>query len=199
MTVTAEIADPGSDVLSRSIAREIIETLRSFRNFALVGIVATIVHYLVLILLISGNVIQSLVVANMLGFCSAIFVSYAGNRFFVFDGKHGHLSGFIALAAGALTAAGIHTGLLVGLTEGQVFTFLGGPMSALGGQVLIDLWRGVLAVLPEFVAQNLVGQTPLSMSTTAAFFIASGVAAVLTYCWNRFVVFQSKCTKTVQP
>ena len=172
--------------------RKVLSTLRSFRAFIIVGLIATLIHYVVLKLLMGGDSAMPLILANILGYCSALIVSYTGNRYFVFEAKRGHLNGFAVLVVGYLIVLAIHTGIIVGLTDGAIMETMNSWLAPFGGQLLLNMWFGIVNFLPPSWSANLTGETGLSMSTTAAFFFASGAAAVLTYGWNRFVVFQPK-------
>ena len=192
-------ADTGTEPGAQpTLMQKIAEIGRSFQAFLLVGIAATIVHYAVLQTVLKSGVTESLAYGNMLGFCSGLIISYTGNRFLVFDGKRSHLSGLLWLLAGYFVVMLIHTGLIVGLAEGGLFRFLSGPAATFGGALLLSIWDGVLTLLPSGLVKSLTGETTRELSTTAAFLVATGTAAVLTYCWNRFVVFQPKAAKTAQ-
>ena len=167
-------------------------TLRSLRAFAAVGILATLVHYVILEALLKTGAIPSLALANAIGYCSALVVSYTGNRYFVFDGKRGHLDGFFILVIGYLLVLALHTGLILGLTGGQIISTLEGPLAPVGGSFLTGIWYGLLDTFPAGLTEFLIGDNRTQLSTTPAFLAASGTAAVVTYFWNRLVVFQIK-------
>lgn len=82
--------------------------------YALVGVLATAVHYLVLVMLVETAGIDSGVAAGVGAVCGA-FVAYAGNRRFTFasDAPHARaLPRFLAVAAAgvASSAAFVHAG-----------------------------------------------------------------------------------------
>ena len=175
--------------------------IRSVAAFVVVGLVATLWHYGMLKLLTGGIVSLPLAVANVAGYCSALMISYLGNRYFVFTAKRNHLDGFFLLALGSLIAIALHTGLVVGLAEGSLLGAFDSWLAPYGGRLVVDTWTGFFSLLPQGWSQVLQGETPLSLSTTAAFICATFASSVLTYAWNRFVVFQPKhadATKVLQ-
>ncbi|MCI5046285.1 MAG: GtrA family protein [Aquisalinus sp.] len=190
MTLTANITGETEASTHVPATPPLRGLLSSLGAFALVGIAATIVHYLVLMLLLKTGLVASLIAANLLGFAAALLVSYIGNHVYVFDGGRSHVQGFAIMVAGYLGVMAFHTTLMIGLTEGQIFAFLQGPAAPFGGAALLGLWYGVLDILPAWLSQHMAGDTPLTTSTTIAFLASSGSAAVLTYCWNRFIVFK---------
>ena len=165
---------------------------RSIGGFVLVGLLATLWHYGVLKLLTSGAITLPLALANVIGYCSALMISYTGNRYFVFTGKRGHMDGFTWLAVGYLIALCVHTGIMIGLTGGDLLSAFDSWLAPYGGWLIVDIWTGILSVLPHNLSSLMQGETPLSVSTTLAFLCACFVSSLLTYCWNRFVVFQPK-------
>ena len=166
--------------------------LRSIRAFIIVGLLATLLHFIILKFLLMGETPPHIAIANTIAYLCSLGVSYIGNRYFVFDGKRNHLSGFVTLAFGYLIAMSVHTGIMVGLVEGGLMQAMNSWLAPVGGQLLLDIWFWLLNLMPESWAAALQGTTRLSMSTNAAFIFASGVAAVMTYLWNRLVVFQPK-------
>ena len=191
MTIAVETVGPDRDA-SSTLANFMTDTVRSLRAFALVGIAATLVHYLVLIILVNTYIVPSVALANILGFSASISVTYLGNRFFVFQGKRGHLHGFVLLLIGYLFVMTLHTGMMVGLTQGYIFEFLAGPAGNFGGDLLLGIWSGIIDLIPAGIAGLMTGDDTMSTSTTLAFLAASGLAAIINYCWSRFVVFEHK-------
>lgn len=172
--------------------QEIVATLKSLRGFAVVGLLATLTHYTVLKSLQLSGIVDSLAVMNVIGFCASISISYIGNRFFVFEAKHNHLRSAFYLLIGYLAVMVIHTSLLVGLTNGSVIHLLEGPLHYIGGGVLVWFWKFLIESLPLGSGALLVDQSYDRFSTTAAFLLATSIAACLNYLWNRLVVFQHR-------
>ncbi len=166
-----------------------LRALPPFVRFLFTGILATLVHYVVLRMLLAAGL--SMGPSNVLGFVTALMVTYIGNRYFVFEARRGHVSSFAGVAAGAVTGAFIHTSLMIGFTSGAVLSFLAGPAADFGGRGLIFFWQQVLTLVGEQLAGVMTGESLLELSTGFSFVIASGTVAVLTYCWNRFVVFKA--------
>ncbi len=161
------------------------ETIRSIGAFIIVGILATIVHFVVLKSLLASDLVSALWLANLMAFFCSLVVSYIGNHFFVFAKKRNHLEAFGVLLTGYTMAMLINTAVLVGLARGMIFTFFYGPAEAYGGGPLMALWRYLAETFP-FLGDN------QAMSTNAAFIVATGTSAFITYMWNRFVVFQTR-------
>ncbi|WP_306252925.1 GtrA family protein [Parvularcula sp. IMCC14364] len=191
MTPTADIATPLETGSTDGMKRHLSDLAKSLGAFAMVGIAATLVHYLILMVLMETGLVTSLAAANLLGFGGGLLISYLGNHYFVFDGGRSHVHGFALMVAGYIIVMLLHTGLMIGLTQGQIFTFLQGPVASVGGEALIGLWQWFISIMPAWLSPHLVGDTSLTTSTTIAFIASSGTAAVLTYCWNRFIVFKA--------
>lgn len=162
------------------------------RGFAVVGIIAAIAHYIVLRLLQSSGLIPSLALMNMIGFGTGTLVSYLGNRFFVFDAKHSHVRGFLYMLAGYVAAMLTHTGLMVSLTNGSLYSFLDGPARVAGGGFLVWVWQAMINLTPPSLHHFLYEGNAANFSTVSAFLASTSVSASMTFLWNRLVVFDQK-------
>ena len=159
--------------------------LPAIARYLLVGVAATLVHYFVLkALLLLGT---SVAIANPIGFLIALNVTYFGNRYFAFTAKFGHMKSFLGVAFGAVAGAFLHTATLIGLTNGMLIEFITKHIGFLGA-----LWQWILDALPSGISGALIAQSPAHLSTGFAFLIACFAAMLLTYSWNRYVVFQQR-------
>ncbi len=161
------------------------ETFRSLGAFIVVGLTSTLVHYIVLKTLLTTGLVSELWLANVLAFFCGLIISYSGNYFFVFEKRRGHAAAFGFLLSGYSVALLVNTSVLVGLAEGGIFNLLRGPLADFGGKALMDLWQGLIGLVPFLGTSETVATTP-------AFIVATGISASMTYLWNRFVVFQSR-------
>ncbi len=165
-----------------------LKALPDIGRFLLTGLIATLVHYVILRILLVLSL--PLLPANVIGFSFALLVSYSGNRYFVFTAKYDHLKSFTGLALGAIIAAALHTSLLVGLADGIILSFLDGPAHNWGGGIVMVIWEIFLRLIPEAFSNQIVINRPYELTTGFAFIIACAFAALLTYFWNRNIVFQ---------
>ena len=165
-------------------------------TFIVVGVLAALIHYVVLMVLINTALPNHLGLANIIGFCSAILVSYSGNRFFVFEGKRSHKSSFFIMLIGYLISMWASTLVLVGLVEGVILNGLSGSLAPFGGSFIVALWQWVHDILPSPMASFFFQKESINFTPTAGFLAATFVAAVMNYLWNRFVVFQKRASKS---
>ncbi len=165
-----------------------LKGLPDLGKFVLTGLTATLVHYIALRLLLLASL--PLAAANIIGFITALFISYYGNRYFVFEAKYNHLKSFTGLATGAIIAAGLHTTLLVGLTDGSILSFLNGPAYNWGGSFFIAIWEFILHITPEFLRSLLIQKNIFQFTTGFAFIVACGSATLITYFWNKYLIFK---------
>ena len=88
--------------------------MRSVTSFLLVGVSATAVHHLVVIVLVESSLLPP-AVANVPGFATAWWVSYLGHRRFTFRSTRPHREVAPRFLAVALLAFAANQGMFVAL------------------------------------------------------------------------------------
>jgi putative flippase GtrA len=122
-------------------------------RFGLVGISATLTHFVVASLLISSGFV-SLFVANAVGFVTAFAVSFFGHHHFSFRSEAAYASSFFRFCAVALSGFGVNN-VVVGVTRRY-----------LGAEAHLSLAAGIAAgavtvfLLAKFWAFASAGSSP---------------------------------------
>lgn len=90
--------------------------LNQFLRFAAVGVVATAMHYAVLIALVEGPGWPT-VPATTVGFFCGAMVSYGLNQWLTFDARPALLAGFGKFIAFGAVGAALNAAIVAGLTQ----------------------------------------------------------------------------------
>ena len=87
--------------------------LEQFVRFAIVGVIATAIHFAVLVVLVQGE-FAGTVWASSIGFAASVLINYALNRSFTFRSRGAHADAFPKFMVVALIGLGLN-GCLVWL------------------------------------------------------------------------------------
>lgn len=87
------------------------------RRFAIVGLVATAVHFSVIVIVVDLFRVSNATLATFLGTCVGIVISYLGHHRYTFSAVGEHRQRFVTFVAAYGAVMTLHAGLMYLLTE----------------------------------------------------------------------------------